>query len=1636
MSDWSILSRKLGASRGAITKTCLKIKEISGLDPLKIDELDVLKATLISQRDRLDTLNDKFDEFCDTLEEKEIDEQLQKMEDYRIEVDSHISLCTVLRQSNESSKNLDDKTAVKLPSLTLPNFDGDVLKWNDFFESFSVGVDKRKISSVEKFQYLKSCLKGDAQTILDGLPLSDANYSAALRLLQDRFGSKRRLLLEHIRALINFSPPKYQNHSSMRIFVDQVNKHTRGLESLDMVQDNYGILFGEILLAKMPKEIKHEFVRLDEETAGLKELLTIIEREAKMQELLIQTTDTSLTNGTSPRHTPYKGSRSFQAQSTVANCYLCGSKDHFIYKCTKFLQMEPKERHSIAKEKRLCFNCLGKHLSKDCQSKSGCKVCHRKHNTMLHFSSDEDKFSIEKVSVNYSSCNDKQFSVLPVLSVPIKTENGTKSIGALLDSGSDRSFLSSKVLQHICYTHIESQNLSIQSFGSNNTRDQGELIQIKVVTNDNVLMPIEVFASDKFKTIPGNKGRLTLPNAEELGVTFCDQPICVDMIIGSDNFYKFVTGQQKQVDKNLRLIETSIGWTPHGMAAEQRKGRDVNVFYTSCVTVDNALDLRRFWDNEVAGLVVEEDGTSEDLLRNKFKSDIDYVDGRYSVRLPWKNNQSLVSDYKKMAFSRLQHTIRRLIKLNKISEYNEIILDYARQNIIEKCDPLPNNPCRYIPHHPVLKETAVSTKLRIVFDASAKDCGDNSINDCLQEGPNLFPEIIGVLLRFRLFKYAFVTDIEKAFLQIGVNEKDRDFMRFLWMDGDISSNEWPSGKVIAYRFCRVPFGFRSSPYLLNETIKHHLEQFQDTYPRTVEILQSNVYVDDVIVSVESAHVIEAVMRESSIIFSKMAMKLHKWNSNHESDSMGEDQTSSILGLLWNSSLDELCIKSWSTQVMSTKRDIASVLCSFFDPLGWFVPLTNRLKILLHQCWQQKLEWDRELPIEIKKKANAVSEDIVEASKHVIKRWFGLSQKDTRVSIRGFGDASSILYGTCVYLTFGGENEEVSHILCAKSRVAPKQQYSIPRLELLAALLTSRIVKKVVSLLPSGLVSDVICYTDSQVVLCWIRAENKSFKQFVQRRVSEIRRNVPLSKWDYIPSKSNPADILSRTSLNNAWIQNSLWWHGPKPCVNKIDVLDTEKELFQSEVCTRSNNLVVDEPLLHFERFSQYSRLIRTFWYVRRLCKLSNSDFDFKNEELALTRLCQQESFYEEILAIENNKPLPKTSLIRNLNPFLDSNKVIRVSGRLQESNLAYETKHPAILPRNHRFSFLLVKFAHETRLHAGASTLCCELRQRFWIVGCKRLCKKVINSCVKCQRYRGTSCVEEPGPLPSDRVNCLSMQPFKFCAIDYVGPIITLKTGHKLYILLFTCLQVRAIHLECTLSLNTEDFFKAVSRFVSRRGVPSLIRSDNAKTFKCGAEKLSSIFKMNWKFSVEKAPWQGGVWERLVRNVKTALRYSISSCNGTYQDIETLAIYTERIVNSRPLIYGSANDDDFHPITPNHFLIPTALTQTNENLDINRCILSTALSCNRRAVNTFWTKWKREYLVTLNKASPELKRKAVDIGSICFLNECSKRQYWPLVRVKELVKGRDGRYRSAKILYRGKVFYRHIKLLYPLELNN
>jgi len=1631
MSKKSFLG-KLAASRGHLTKTINKILDAKSVVPIDYELIEASIDSLKSQNERLDNLNEELETHYDDDESEELLEQYEKAEVYRSKAIETISIAKRLLRSQDSvtfTKN----SVVKLPKITVPEFSGDVLKWDEFFELFTTAVDSQNISNTEKFQFLKQSLKGEAVNTICGLPLTSDNYVNALELLKSRYGSRRRILRAHVNAILNLESPNIKSFSSLRNFVDAVRRHVHGLNGQGISGENFEIFLSEILIIKMPVEIKHSWSKLNEDNMMLDSLLNIVECEAKHREIVNSSnsnpvSSNKITGNNTNNPVKAKLNRSF-VTNTEKLCSICNS-DHSTYTCPMLMSQKAPERFKIVKDKRLCVNCLRNHHISKCKSSSSCKHCNRRHHSLLHFNANKAE-NIAETSTSCVSSSQSMKTVLPTISVPIKTKCGVQYVGALLDTGSDRSFVSDKIVHHLDPTYIKLETLSVTSFNRSSVIEHFPLMRINLNTHSEEVIPFEVLVSSTLDNISVNRVKLD-DSFLDCKYPMCKEPTKIDLIIGADNYYLFTTGNYRNLTERLKLIETKFGWVTHGAynADDKTKGSST-ILFTSVRNIDDTLDITRFWDNEVAGITPKESITNQRTILDTFEKNIKFLNCRYEVNLPWLNKAVVTNSLKSMCHSRLVHTTKRLLKDKIIGKYDAIIKDYLKMGIVEKCN---NDKSfdRFIPHHPVVKSEAVSTKIRIVFDASSKETGQQSLNDMLFEGPNLFPSIIGIITRFRMFRYAATADIEKAFLQIGIHEADRNFTKFLWYE-NVEEDSWPSGKVVSFRFCRVPFGFRSSPFILNKVVSHHLNSLKDKFPTTVEKIQGNIYVDDLIVSTETLSELEAIATESTEIFKGASMNLHKWHGHL----IPESNDSTVLGIVWNSFSDQLSIKLPSCSLITTKRELASYICSVFDPLGWYTPYTTNFKFLLQECWSLGLSWDESLPTSLLNSVQGLLADSSSIKAHSLDRWLKFDTSCQNVQLLSYSDASPQMYCAAVYLQFENNKEVYSSLLCAKSRIAPKgSKLTVPRLELAAALLSARLVTTVHSMLPHSTKPTISAFCDSQVALAWIRKDNLKAPQYVQNRVCEIRSLLPVDVWKYVPSKANPADLATRTNKTSSWLSNDLWWYGKNEFSSSLYAEEESDSEATNETDIICNFCNTTEPIIEFERFSNYLRLLSTMQKVLKFIRRLPDSHNFNKAEICLIRQMQQECFSSEVSQITAKKSVSQSSKYFQLSPFLDSDQVLRVNGRIGLSDIDYDSKFPILMDRQHHLTMLIIRHIHNSNSHLGVTSLCSAIRKRFWIPRCRRTCKQLVDKCVQCRRYSTKPCAEVYDTLPPERVQSLAMRPFSFTGVDYLGPIGFLSSGKKIYILLFTCVQIRAIHLEVTYSLNLVEFSQAFTRFVSRRGVPNEIRSDNAKTFHAAAQKLSLLYKIQWKFHTERAPWTGGIWERMVRSVKTALRHSIKLINFDNQDLITTVCHVENIINSRPISFSSGNDTELIPISPLDFILPINNHSNSSTVISKRPDLLQALSFNSKVINRFWTRWKEEYIPTLLKQGGRSSNQVLTIGEVVLLNESSKRAHWPLAKIMELFQGRDGHYRSAKLFCKGKTMTRPTKLLYPLEIQN
>ncbi|XP_062538389.1 uncharacterized protein LOC134206677 [Armigeres subalbatus] len=376
-----------------------------------------------------------------------------------------------------------------------------------------------------------------------------------------------------------------------------------------------------------------------------------------------------------------------------------------------------------------------------------------------------------------------------------------------------------------------------------------------------------------------------------------------------------------------------------------------------------------------------------------------------------------------------------------------------------------------------------------------------------------------------------------------------------------------------------------------------------------------------------------------------------------------------------------------------------------------------------------------------------------------------------------------------------------------------------------------------------------------------------------------------------------------------------------------------------------------EPPIDFARFSSWSRLLRTVAYALRFLNNTNkkqplrtgllSQTELQLAEETIFKVVQRETYPDEVVALANKTPnesgqeiIGKHSSIFQLMPMLDNSGLLRERGRIGSvEDVGYNVRHPIILPRKHRVTELLVLDFHQRCQHGNSETVVNEIRQLCNIPRLRSVVKKVSRDCVRCKVRRARPAIPPMAPLPPARL-AHHERAFTYTGVDYFGPLLV-KLGRsnvKRWIALFTCLTVRAVHLEVAYSLSTESCISCVRRFVGRRGPPAEFFSDNGTNFQ-GADRvlrhqisqgLSSTFtttNTKWNFIPPGAPHMGGAWERLVQSVKAAMHEGYSEGKLDDEGLQTLVVEAERLVNSRPLTYLPLEAEESEAITPNHFLL-------------------------------------------------------------------------------------------------------------------
>ncbi|XP_062716565.1 uncharacterized protein LOC134291988 [Aedes albopictus] len=1134
------------------------------------------------------------------------------------------------------------------------------------------------------------------------------------------------------------------------------------------------------------------------------------------------------------------------------------------------------------------------------------------------------------------------------------------------------------------------------------------------------------------------------------------QPGPIDMILGMEVYYELVEEGLVRLGPDLPVLQkTVLGWVVSGKVGSSPSPR---VSYAHVCSISSLEDqLARFWELEScqssSNLSVEETLCEAHFSATTVRDET----GRFVVQLPKRSAVlSTLGDSKEIATRRFLALERRLNANPQLKQaYSHFMEEYHRlghmEDVTDSEDLETNTLSYYLPHHCVVRPDSLTTKLRVVFDASGATSTGVSLNDGLMVGPVVQDDLVSITLRFRMSRYAIVSDIEKMYRQILVFSSDRCLQKILWRSS-------PSEPMRTYQLSTVTYGTSCAPYLATRCLQELARIGETTHPQAAKAVSKDFYMDDLLTGVTEIAEGQQLCSQLLDLLQSAGLCLRKWSSNcptlleHLPSELRDERTVldleasapiKTLGLKWQTSTDEFLfdVPDWNSSPNITKRIALSDAAKLFDPLGLVGPVIVQAKIYLQDVWRSQKGWDEPLDDELQQRWHEFRENLLALRNLSVPRWVTPVVKPASTQIHGFCDASLKAYGACLYIRVTADDGTISvNLLTAKSKVAPladsrkQKRVCLPRLELSAALLLAHLFQKVQTAI--NLEAQTFFWSDSTIVLHWLSATPSRWKTFVANRVSEVQHATVGGLWAHVPGCENPADIISRGMDPEQLKTTNSWWHGP-------DWLSKSSRFWPAFVHTSNE----DFPPENLEE-RQVALAVHTI--------PPNPIFSLRSSYVALLR---REAFREEFASLATSGQVKPSSKLKSLRPFVDQS-VLRVGGRLRNAAVPEDQKHPFVLPSKHPFTELVARYYHQKLLHAGPQLLISSLREKFWPLRARNLAGRIVHSCINCFRCRPRATEQVMGDLPAERVS--PTLPFLCTGVDLCGPVYYRLPDRKskpvkAYVALFVCLSIKAVHIELVGDLSTNSFLAALRRFVARRGKPKLIECDNAQNFRGAVRELSELSKqfrsqqmqntvtrscaedgIEFKFIPPCSPNFGGLWEAGIKSMKTHLKATLGNTILTAEQLTTLLAQIESCMNSRPLTQLSAEPDDLDVLTPGHFLIHRPLTAiaepSLEDVPPNRLDKWQEV---QEFLRRLWKRWTSEYLSGLQPRTKWTREKDnIVIGTLVLVKDDGLPPLkWRYGRVTHIFRGDDGNIRVVVVKTKDGEYRRAISKICVLPID-
>ncbi|XP_055632493.1 uncharacterized protein LOC129772974 [Toxorhynchites rutilus septentrionalis] len=1402
---------------------------------------------------------------------------------------------TALAEETICILNRSQLAARQAISKDLPEFAGNPEDWPLFFSMYASSTQMCGFSNEENMLRLRKCLKGKALEAVRCRLLHPSNVSGVLSTLKMLYGRPETIVQAAIRKIRSLPSPEIDRLETLVTFALTVENLVATIEACGVQDFVYNASLKFELVDRLPPTLRLDWAKYsrDNPAPNLTDFSSWLYCIAEDASAVMQTTTfisrnrgnkkDAFINFHSETDVNWYGSPSFptnevhtHGRDTPNKCVACKGSCSSLTRCKRFVDLSYESKWAVIREAKLCRKCLRKHNG-TCRQQGKCGVngCSYLHHPLLHAEKIEvDRSFPHTDAATNTSCNVHQSQTNEVLFriVPVVLYGPSKMVHtyAFIDDGSELTLIEHSLAQELglqgsqktlCLkwtggtTRMENESHKVELAISptRNTSQKYHLTSVRTI-QELKLRPQTLIASDVQSRYTHLAG-IPLESYTEVSPR---------ILIGLDNArlgHAFKSREGKPFEPIA--VKTRLGWIVYGNCSfKQLFGSHINYHAVQVCECNEGSDenlhaaMKTYFTLDSMGIFKPDKLhlSVDDQRATKILETVTFLkEGRFESGLLFKYDTVRRPDSKAMALKRWECLERRMKKDDVLAKtIREKMAEYVQKGYVRKLTEKELKTRRlcewYLPVFPVFNPNKPG-KLRLVWDAAATVQGI-SLNSVLLKGPDHMASLLSVLIQFREFRVAVCGDIREMFHQIMIRREDQYFQLFFWKENE--DNDPPDVYIMKV----MTFGACCSPATAQYVININAKRFEHECPQAVNAIVKNHYVDDMLACVEKNEDAVKLVQDVKRIHAAGGFEMRNWLSNSLAvlASVQEEVTNEKNLGFGEENATEKVSPRYNQDLLSghrrpTKREVLRTLMMMFDPLGFIAHFLMYLKVLLQEIWRSSIDWDTHIEEPQFQKWLIWLKVLPEVNNVKIPRCYRVSVSlNSKVQMHTFVDASENGFAAVIYLS-----------------------------------------------------------------------------QFVAFRVSEILETSDVKEWRWVPTKQNVADEGTKWSRQPDLSASSRWFQGPEflrkpkaywPAAPQYGVTDTE---LRAHVFMHAPT---EEPIINPQNFSKWATMLRTTAYVFRY--IFNSKMVSKSErtsgpltqqeliraEKFLYRLAQQCEYAEEVSILFANRlnetesnTIPKNSSIVYFCPFLDESDVLRVRGRTGAcSFINYDAVNPIILPRNHHVTHLIVLHYHHKYHHQNHNTVLNEIRQRYRIPRLKSVYATIRKGCQKCMNERVVPQPPAMSDLPPSRLAACS-RPFTHMGVDYFGPIMVSanRKTEKRWVLIATCLTIRAIHLQIAHTLSTDSCIMALRNVIGRRGAPAVIYSDQGTNFRGANRELKAVLAnldqqrliaefttphTSWNFNPPASPHMGGAWERLIRTVKQNLNKLLPKGPLSYEVLE------------------------------------------------------------------------------------------------------------------------------------------------------